>query len=93
MSLLGPAFSLLLGFVLVMSSDGCGSDDTRFICTGNGQQMVFWLPWIGWGAALMFSLIGAGLGARKRWTPWIGIPIGGLAYVGTAFVTYSIATG
>jgi hypothetical protein len=74
LSLLGAVFALFLGFVLVMSSDGCGSGATRFICTNGGQHTVFWLLWIAWAAAIVASLITGGMTTRKGWGPPTGIP-------------------
>ncbi|WP_328606045.1 hypothetical protein OG943_39690 [Amycolatopsis sp. NBC_00345] len=93
LSLLGAVFSLFLGFVCVMASDGCFSGDTRFICTADGQNTVFWLPWIGWAAAIVGSLITAGLTSRKGWGPWAGLFAGALLYGGPALAAYSIAAG
>jgi hypothetical protein len=94
LSLLGAVFSLFLGFVCVMASDGCSSSqDTRFICTEGGQNTVFWLPWIGWASAIVGSLITAGWASRKGWGPWAGLLAGVLLYGVPALVAYSIAAG
>jgi len=92
-SLLGAVFSAVLSIASVMSSDGCFSGDTRFICTGDGQQTVFWLPWIGWASAIIGSLITAGWASRKGWGPWAGLLAGALLYVVAALVAHGIVNG
>jgi hypothetical protein len=92
LSVLGAFVSLFIGGVLVMGSDGCGSESTRFLCTGFGQQTVFLLPWAGWLAAIVLSLATAAAASRRQGSPWLGILIGGLVYVVSVAVAYSIAT-
>ncbi|HEY3711483.1 MAG TPA: hypothetical protein VGL64_19045 [Amycolatopsis sp.] len=92
-SVLGAVFSAVLSVASVMSSDGCFSGDTRFICTADGQQTVFWLPWIGWAAAILGSLITAGWASRKGWGPWAGLFAGMLLYGVAALVTHGIVDG
>jgi hypothetical protein len=93
LSLLGAVFSLFLGAVCVMASDGCFSGDARFICTAGGQNTVFWLPLGGWAAAIVGCLITAGWTSRKGWGPWAGLFAGMLLYGGPALAAYSIAAG
>ncbi|SEP41447.1 hypothetical protein [Amycolatopsis saalfeldensis] len=92
-SLLGVMFSLGLGSVCVMASDGCSGGDTRFICTASGQNTVFWLPLSGWATAIVGSLPIAGWASRRGWGPWAGLFAGALIYSVPAVAAYSIAAG
>ena len=80
LALPGAFVSFVLGFAGVMSSDGCGSRDARFICTETGQNVAFVFPWFGWAAAIAVSLCTAGATRRQGWGPWLGIPAGAVAY-------------
>jgi hypothetical protein len=91
LSLLGAVLTMALSFGFAMSSDGCGGTDSRYICSGAGQNIVFWLPWAGLLSGILFSPLTAGFAARRGWSHWLGIPVGVLIYVVALGVAFSIA--
>jgi hypothetical protein len=52
LAVVGGIAAFLFGSAAAMSTDSCRPDDTVFPCTEAGQQIVFWLPPVGWFTAV-----------------------------------------
>jgi uncharacterized membrane-anchored protein len=50
------------------------------------RGQIFWLPWIGWLAALVVAVAAANFAERHHRALWTGLPAGVVAY-GAAFGT------
>ncbi len=87
----GALFSLVLGVLLVMSSDSCGGSDTRLICSADGQSFVFVMPLLAWLVATVASLVGRFVAVRRGFSPWWFILLAACLYVVIAAVAVVFA--
>ncbi|HWE87954.1 MAG TPA: hypothetical protein VG317_00660, partial [Pseudonocardiaceae bacterium] len=82
LTVVGMPITFFLMLPLGMSSDPCGSNDTRYyICTDSGQQLVVELPWIGLVAAVILSFVGAIVARLFRRSLFWALPLAALAYL------------
>jgi hypothetical protein len=81
LTLAGIPVSLFASFVFVMGSDHCLANEAGWLCTVWGQHLVFAVPWVGWGAAILASLVGAGFRRRYDGAHWAGLALGGALYI------------
>ncbi|MEU8639174.1 hypothetical protein AB0C38_43875 [Amycolatopsis sp. NPDC048633] len=80
LAVLGGIAAFLFGSAAAMSTDSCRPDDTLFPCTETGQQVVFWLPPVGWIVAILVAWMTSALLVRHHKPRWPGIPAGVVTY-------------
>ncbi|MEA5367352.1 hypothetical protein VA596_48030 [Amycolatopsis sp., V23-08] len=76
----GGFLAFLFGSAAAMSTGSCRPDDTVFPCTATGQQVVFWLPPIGWIASILIAWAAAAALVRSGRPRWPAIPVGVVSY-------------
>ena len=89
----GFAASAFLMLPLAMATDGCYESSTDAVCklTAAGQNTLVFIPWMCLIAGTVVAVAGAGIAARLRRTPLIGIPVGMVAYVAMIPIGWVIA--
>ncbi len=90
-ALAGAVVSIVSGVLFVGASAGCGGSHGRFVCSVDGQQVVFWLPWAGWVLAIVSAVVYAVIAAGRSRLPWPGLGIGAVVYAVPFLIAYSIA--
>lgn len=93
LGMLGLGLSIVLMLPLAMATDVCHEGSTDAVCklSARGQNALMMIPWMCLFAGVGAAVIGAGVAARFRWTPLIGIPVGIAAYFAMIPVGYVIA--
>ncbi|MFJ1766855.1 hypothetical protein ACIOD2_41455 [Amycolatopsis sp. NPDC088138] len=87
----GGVLAFLFGSAAAMSTDSCRPDDTVFPCTGTGQQVVFWLPPIGWLAAILIGWATTAALVRSGRPRWPAIPVGVVSYAAVLAAGWFVA--
>lgn len=62
--------ALVLATAGLMSSDPCRPGEAKFICTGAGQSIAWWLPLAGWAVSTLLAgaaVTGLARRGRRRW--------------------------
>ncbi|MEU0795237.1 hypothetical protein ABZ342_34675 [Amycolatopsis sp. NPDC005961] len=80
LALLGGAGAVLFGSAAAMSTDSCRPDEIVFPCTETGQQVVFWLPPVGWIVSILLAWLTSALLIRRGGPRWPGVFVGVVVY-------------
>lgn len=93
LGLLGFLFAVVAMFPLAMATDVCHEGSTEKVCelSATGQNVLVMIPWGCLFAGVCGAVAGAGIAARFRWTPLLGIPVGLAVYFAMIPVGYAIA--
>nr|WP_194945989.1 hypothetical protein [Mycolicibacterium malmesburyense] len=89
----GFGLSVVAMLPLAMATDGCYETSTDAMCSlsARGQNVLVFIPWMCLAVGTAASIAGAGVAARLRRTPLLGIPVGIAAYVAMIPVGYALA--
>lgn len=93
MGALGFVAGIVLMLPLAMATDGCHDGTTDKVCTlsAAGQNVLVTIPWMCLAVGIATALVGAGVAARLRSTPLIGIAVGILGYFAMIPIGYAVA--
>lgn len=93
LGILGFGLSVVAMLPLAMATDGCYETSTDAVCklSARGQNVMVFIPWMCLGVGTAAAVAGAGVAARLRRTPLIGIPVGMAGYFATIPVGYALA--
>ncbi|WP_152546697.1 hypothetical protein [Amycolatopsis orientalis] len=76
-----------------MSSDSCRPGDESFLCTSTGQNVVFWLPPVGWLASIVLAGWCFTRLDRRRKSPWLGVAVGAAVFSVIVVIDWLIVSG
>ncbi|MFI1996030.1 hypothetical protein [Actinoplanes sp. NPDC020271] len=85
-SFLTSAFGML---VLVFASDPCGDQDTHFVCTVTGQNLIPVVPFYAGAAGVLVALVSCG---RKPGVRGKGIRLGYVISIGGFLLAWIVAS-
>lgn len=91
LAVLGGAAAFLFGSAAAMSTDSCRPDDTVFPCTETGQQVVFWLPPLGWLVAILVAWLTGAILVRNAQPRWPALVAGVLTYAAAMAAGWFVA--
>ncbi|MFJ7217505.1 hypothetical protein [Amycolatopsis sp. NPDC098790] len=80
LAIAGGVVAFVFGSAAARSTDSCRPDETVFPCTETGRDVVFWLPPVGWLAAILLAcVLGSALSRRGR-PRWPAVAAGVVGY-------------
>lgn len=93
LGVVGFGLSVVAMLPLAMATDGCYGTSTDAVCSlsARGQNVLVFIPWMCLAVGTAAAVAGAGVAARLRRTPLIGVPVGIAAYFAMVPVGYALA--